>query len=235
MQPFKLRTAQLERVIEAAHSEKPATFVWDERNNTKAYQETGWSLPCETAVLSTLLDKEHTKLLVSAQFLTGRTFDRIPYIFRRDSIVNNKHLNPRYFSFSAVPNLVLLNACIAADTSNEFTANVSLQLQGDVSHYPPAKEVYMQVSIKNNNDRPLYSNMDRLQPVYLSYHWYNNKSEPVVWEGIRTPLEIDIDKEFTQDINVRTPDKKGTYTLVVDVVQDRKWFNSNAIAEVTIK
>ena len=235
VQPYKLRTAQLERVIETVHAERPATFVWDERNNTKSYNEVGWSLPCETAILSTLLDKEHTKLLASAQFLTGKTFDRIPYIFRRDSIVNNKRLNPRYFSFSDVPNNVLLNTNGPTDTSSVFTHHISLDLNNVPLVMKPATDVYVQVTLKNTNESPLYSGMNQQSPVYISYHWYNAKSEPVVWEGIRTPLEIDVYKEFSQDINVKVPDTKGVYTLVADVVQGNTWFNSNAITEITVK
>ena len=88
------------------------------------------------------------------------------------------------------------------------------------------------VLIKNGADVPLPSHLDH--QLFISYHWLQD-GEIVQWDGIRTPLEVDVWHEFVQEIKVATPNKPGIYEIQFDVViEGKQWLGLNQLRRVKI-
>jgi hypothetical protein len=62
--------------------------------------------------------------------------------------------------------------------------------------------------------------------LFLSYHWLDERGNPILWDGIRTPLERDIDpgERVTHPLRVRGPIPPGRYRLAVDLVEERRFW-----------
>ena len=63
--------------------------------------------------------------------------------------------------------------------------------------------------------------------IRLAYHWLDDRGNPIVWDGIRTPLpELAPGERATVDARVRAPIPPGRYRFALDVVADhRAWFS----------
>jgi hypothetical protein len=63
--------------------------------------------------------------------------------------------------------------------------------------------------------------------VQLAYHWLDERGNPIVWDGVRTPLERPVapGERLRAAITVRGPIPPGSYRLAVDLVDEgRAWF-----------
>jgi radical SAM protein with 4Fe4S-binding SPASM domain len=63
--------------------------------------------------------------------------------------------------------------------------------------------------------------------VWLSYHWVDEQGEPVVFDGLRSPLGEDLGPGDQRRVlcTVRTPERPGLYGLVLDLVREGvRWF-----------
>jgi hypothetical protein len=63
--------------------------------------------------------------------------------------------------------------------------------------------------------------------IRLAYHWLDDRGNPIVWDGIRTPLpELEPGERAAIDARVRGPIPPGRYRFALDVVADhRAWFS----------
>ena len=63
--------------------------------------------------------------------------------------------------------------------------------------------------------------------IYLSYHWLDDRGNPIVWDGVRTPAPpLQPGESATVDVTVRAPIPPGRYRLAFDVVAERRaWFS----------
>jgi hypothetical protein len=64
--------------------------------------------------------------------------------------------------------------------------------------------------------------------IFLSYHWYDENNEPVIFDGLRTELGESVapGERGTVFMHLVTPDVPGSYTLEVDFVQEEvQWFS----------
>ena len=75
-------------------------FVWSQESADVSGIEAGWSVPCETLLLSSLEGKKNTKVFyISTDWnLYKQGKNKNKYIGKRDSIVNDTVVNPLYFS-----------------------------------------------------------------------------------------------------------------------------------------
>ena len=62
--------------------------------------------------------------------------------------------------------------------------------------------------------------------LFLSYHWLDERDNPIVWDGRRTPLEAVVQPGETlrQEILVRAPIPPGRYRLAVDFVEEHRFW-----------
>ncbi|HLY17765.1 MAG TPA: DUF4915 domain-containing protein [Bryobacteraceae bacterium] len=66
-------------------------------------------------------------------------------------------------------------------------------------------------------------------PVHLSYHWLDQESVPVVFDGLRTRLQPVLYPEManTYRLTVRSPEEDGVYRLRLTLVQEGvRWFDT---------
>lgn len=63
--------------------------------------------------------------------------------------------------------------------------------------------------------------------VFVSYHWLDDRDNPIVWDGIRTPAaHAEPGERATVEAIVRSPIPPGRYRLAFDLVAElRAWFS----------
>ena len=77
--------------------------------------------------------------------------------------------------------------------------------------------------------------------VKASYHWLDPLGNPILWDGLRTPLPevIEPGRQLALELEVRCPIPPGRYRVALDLVAERRaWFgelgNETASAEVEV-
>jgi hypothetical protein len=62
--------------------------------------------------------------------------------------------------------------------------------------------------------------------LFLSYHWLDERGNPIVWDGQRTPLDrvVAPGELLTQSIRVRGPIPPGRYRFAVDLVEEHRFW-----------
>ena len=82
------------------------------------------------------------------------------------------------------------------------------------------------------NDGWLDWRSDGSNPVMLGYRWLDAAGSRVAGEGLRTPLSKAVAQGESLAVNARVvaPDAAGTYTLVIDLVEEgRTWFSEQGV------
>jgi hypothetical protein len=64
--------------------------------------------------------------------------------------------------------------------------------------------------------------------LFLSYHWLDERGNPIVWDGRRTPLEraVEPGETLRQALALRAPIPPGRYRLAVDLVEEHRFWLS---------
>ena len=61
--------------------------------------------------------------------------------------------------------------------------------------------------------------------VSASYHWLDGLGNPILWDGLRTPLELAPGDRAKLELQLRGPIPPGAYRLAFDLVDEgRLWF-----------
>ena len=62
--------------------------------------------------------------------------------------------------------------------------------------------------------------------LFVSYHWLDERDNPIVWDGLRTPLErvVAPGETLRQRVAIRAPIPPGRYRLAVDFVEERRFW-----------
>lgn len=60
--------------------------------------------------------------------------------------------------------------------------------------------------------------------LQLSYHWLDERGNPIVWDGIRTPVDAAPGDRLTVDAQLRGPIPPGTYRLAFDLVDEHRFW-----------
>jgi hypothetical protein len=62
--------------------------------------------------------------------------------------------------------------------------------------------------------------------LFLSYHWLDERGNPIVWDGLRTRLERTVEPGETlrQQLAIRAPIPPGRYRLAVDLVEEHRFW-----------
>jgi hypothetical protein len=58
----------------------------------------------------------------------------------------------------------------------------------------------------------------------LSYHWLDERGNPIHWDGIRTPIDAAPDARLELDAPLRGPIPPGEYLLAVDLVDEHRFW-----------
>jgi hypothetical protein len=62
--------------------------------------------------------------------------------------------------------------------------------------------------------------------LFIAYHWLDERGNPIVWDGDRTPLEHTVEPGETlrQAFSLRGPIPPGRYRLAVDLVRESRFW-----------
>jgi hypothetical protein len=62
--------------------------------------------------------------------------------------------------------------------------------------------------------------------LFLAYHWLDERGNPIVWDGLRTPLErvVAPGEVLHQQLALRAPIPPGPYRLAVDLVEELRFW-----------
>jgi hypothetical protein len=73
------------------------------------------------------------------------------------------------------------------------------------------------------------------ESIFLAYHWLDDRDNPIVWDGERTPAPpLAPGERAVVDAHVRAPIPPGPYRLAFDMVaEQRAWFSELGSAMLT--
>src|SRR4051794_18556819 len=62
--------------------------------------------------------------------------------------------------------------------------------------------------------------------LFLSYHWLDERGNPIVWDGVRTPLvrTVEPGESLRQEVALRAPIPAGRYRLAGDPVEEHRFW-----------
>jgi hypothetical protein len=62
--------------------------------------------------------------------------------------------------------------------------------------------------------------------LFLSYHWLDERGNPIVWDGPRTPLDAPVQpgERAQRTLRLRAPVPPGRYRLAVDLVEEHRFW-----------
>jgi hypothetical protein len=58
----------------------------------------------------------------------------------------------------------------------------------------------------------------------ISYHWLDDRGNPILWDGIRHPVSAEPGERVERDIEVRGPIPPGGYRLTFDLVDEERFW-----------
>ncbi|NFI51515.1 hypothetical protein FDA52_00715 [Clostridium botulinum] len=96
------------------------------------------------------------------------------------------------------------------------------------------KEYLIKLSVRNLGEQTWKEYKYNIgNPIGVSYHWIDQNNKIVIYDGVRTYIQKDIEpnKDAIVDTKIITPTEKGNYKLEFDIVQENvAWFaESNEI------
>jgi hypothetical protein len=60
--------------------------------------------------------------------------------------------------------------------------------------------------------------------IKLSYHWLDERGNPIVWDGARTPLELEPGTSAELAVELRAPIPPGRYRIAFDLVEEGRFW-----------
>jgi hypothetical protein len=83
----------------------------------------------------------------------------------------------------------------------------------------------MTVEVENAGTAP-WRTRGHEDGLFLSYHWLDERGNPIVWDGLRTPLArvVQPGETLRQELAVRAPIPPGRYRVGVDLVEEHRFW-----------
>lgn len=185
-----------------------------------------WAYPAET-LMQTAIDGDPKTVVFDRELkqslpdLTMR-YNRIalaPWHF-----IDHRHLRKDYFALDPGDYTKLNTNMNFKVITEEFIEKISIEFSEVPRSLKVDSDYYLDILVKNQNSVPLRSGLNQGNEIHISYHWQIDE-DVVLWDGIRTPLEIDLYDSVSQKVSIRTPESPGCYRLVVDIVAENfRWF-----------
>jgi hypothetical protein len=85
--------------------------------------------------------------------------------------------------------------------------------------------VSVAVEVENAGSAP-WRTRGEAEGLFLSYHWLDERGNPIVWDGLRTRLAAVVEPGATlrQSLAVRAPIPPGRYRLALDLLEERRFW-----------
>lgn len=246
IEPFTHRVNYMHRVIEAAQKIEGNKFIAHEEWWNPSFGGMSFTIGMESMLLSALDKNRKTIQIIrdsewvwedSANIKTLQNTNLYMNTYRSfydrtDSIYQHKDANTRFFNFPAGKYRFLNGQVPRIDSPTLFKGAMNIKTF-PASSYKKQKQANILIHLTTNKQAI------NSEQVKLAYHWWKD-GKVVVWDGIRTPLEFDLqaNSEYYQYVLVNLPDESGEYELQVDAVDDSGgigWLNSDAKVLIKVK
>ncbi|CAN5311439.1 hypothetical protein BH09BAC1_BH09BAC1_19180 [soil metagenome] len=191
-----------------------------------------WSFSIQTMLLSSIEGPDNALTIHFDKYFTGLALDSNEHLFRFQEAFADSSLNDKYFRLQ--PGYYKPLQRNLPDSITEISSwDKLLWNVRNESILPKNKIVSQEVVLDVDRFDTVY--VDPLNQIFFSYHWLQN-SDTIVWDGIRTAVEVDITGEYAQRILLQTPTKPGMYTLQVELVHENVgWFGNGKRYNVEIR
>jgi hypothetical protein len=233
LQNSKLVSARIDYIKELCDYGKKFPehrYLLDTKNYPWSYAWVSFSLPFETLVYQAVEDQTNSV-----------TYSVFPDIDAYDTLINkdptcflgpewhinmfNKprpSLNKKYFPLPQLGYKKLNSSQDTPGFTEQFfdTNNVDIEIHASSFSAGIDPVVVVPVTIKNKSGHLLRSTPGVNNKIFLSYHLLDKNGEVINWDGVRTPLLVDIQDSFTQGLIVPIPDKHGQFILKIDMVTE---------------
>lgn len=232
---FQERNAQFHRLIEYARDQGGSKWLTTTENLSRSYNWGNWSIPVETLLISAMdgPDKTVNIALVDTTDNLKKEPPRDAFIFRLDEVYPVRSLNNKYFKLSAGPYAWLQDPREGVPSLKELQSSLKIKANPE-RFYRTNRLVQIPIEMAYNGSGAL--------PVYyrnglnLAYHWFSAEGGIYLWDGTRTPIEVDVSHTYRQPVEVYTPTEPGAYQLVVDfVLEDSGWGGSGGAHTIQIR
>jgi len=226
IEPFKQRTAYMHRLIAACQERQGHKFIVHPPSSP-TFADMTFTFNMEVMLLSALPPYNKSIQVIQASewyYNEGQNQkllqDTSKYLFtyrsfyeRPDSVYQHQAVNTQFFDFPSGPYRFLDGQAPLLSTQ-QFKKNITLTTPLSQHTYRHEKVYNLPITIHNNGNTPINAHQ-----IHLAYHWWKG-GESYEWEGIRTPIEIDLlpEEKYTQVIPVRMPQEKGDYQLQLDAI-----------------
>jgi hypothetical protein len=87
----------------------------------------------------------------------------------------------------------------------------------DVASAQAGALAYARVVVENAGSAPW-------RELNVSYHWLDDRGNPIVWDGIRHPVTAQPGERVELDVQVRGPIPPGRYRLAFDLVDEHRFW-----------
>jgi hypothetical protein len=229
---FTKKVEYLERLVNHAQKSETKKYLVHQSNFNWRVSWVSWSLPFETALLSS--DMANAQ---SASFYMASEYAKFDSLLNRENIFlgpdwaptwfGSQNLNHHYFAFPS-SGYVKLNSS-QADTAfhPQLFNKENVSLQAVKKHVVSDVDAFVVVPIKimNRSGRTIASIPDATNQTFLSYHLFDETGKQVDSDGYRSALEADVQRELVTGLTIELP-AKGKYKVVVDMVTENvKWWD----------
>ena len=225
-QPLQQRVNQLERIVDHVQYGSNTNFLINKANYERSYSNIAWSQSIESLLFSAMDGKEATVSVPTTEdFFYKENQKKLTdsmFIFRRFEIEPLDFLNPRFFNLKN-KDYQFLNTGGSTDFSDSINEKivVSLILPNEPLSFKRDETVFQKVHLFNWSEIKIPSALE--VKVFIACHWYK-AGETYKWDGLRTPLEVDLIEDYIQDIQLAIPNEPGEYELVPDlVIEGERW------------
>jgi hypothetical protein len=81
------------------------------------------------------------------------------------------------------------------------------------------------VTVENAGSAP-WRTRGAEEGIFVSYHWLDERGNPIVWDGLRTALDrvVEPGETLRREAAVRAPIPPGRYRLAVDLVEEHRFW-----------
>lgn len=104
----------------------------------------------------------------------------------------------------------------------------------EIVNIPYHKHGYVNVRIRNSSGFVLRSIPDGPDTIVAGYRIYNLNGQEVPCSSYKTQLEVDVYTDFIQCVRVESPSDAGDYILIIDLYNNGRWLNSNAVMRLHV-
>jgi hypothetical protein len=90
-------------------------------------------------------------------------------------------------------------------------------LDADVPAVQAGAKTHLRVQLENAGTAPW-------RALNFSYHWLDERGNPIAWDGIRTPVDAAPGERPTLSADLRGPIPPGRYRLALDLVDEHRFW-----------